>query len=260
MSNYALWGLFGPATWAWWLAALALLCARGPARLRGWTHGLLVAAAALFVGFAILPTGYWLTEALEQRFPPPRLASANIRHVVVLSGPERLPVSARTGRSELSDAAERVIEGAALARSLPDASLWIAGGITSHRSPMADVDWTAALWRRLGVAPGRIHIVRNTFNTCENAAGIAARRLRGQLLLVTSAIHMPRAVACFRSQGLSPIPYPVDYKNAAIEKLSDQFMPDLFRNMERTNTALHEWLGLVLYRLQGRTSELFPAP
>lgn len=260
MSNYTLWGLFGPATWAWWLAALALLCAAGPARLRGWSRGLLAAATALFVGLAVLPTGYWLAEVLEQRFPAPRLAGADIRHVVVLTGTERLPVSARTGRAEVSDAAERVIEGAALARSLPGASLWIVGGITSPRSPLADVDWTAALWRRLGVPARRIHIVRGTFNTCENAAGIAARRLQGQLLLVTSAMHMPRAVACFRAHGLAPLPYPVDYRNAAIRRAGDLFQPDLLGNMDRAGTALHEWLGLVLYRLQGRTTELFPAP
>ncbi len=260
MSNYTLWGLFGPATWAWWLAALALLCTIGPARRPTWSRGLLVAATALFVGLAILPVGYWLAEVLEQRFPVPKLAGANIRHVVVLAGTERLPVSARTGRAEVSDAAERVIEGAALARSLPDASLWIVGGVTSRRSPLSDVDWTAALWRRLGVPAQHIHIVRGTFDTCENAAGVAARRLQGELLLVTSAMHMPRAVACFRVHGLAPVPYPVDYRNAAIERTGDLFQPDLLGNMERTGDALHEWLGLAIYRLQGRTAELFPAP
>ena len=259
MSNYTLWGLFGPSTWPWWLAALALLCSTAP-RLRRWTSALLIAATALFVGFAVLPTGYWLAEALEQRFPPPKLSSAGVRHVIVLAGTERLAASARTGRAEVSDAAERVIEGAALARSLPNASLWIVGGVRDRRSPLADVDWTAALWRRLGVPAQRIHMVRDTFNTCENAAGIAVHRLPGRLLLVTTAMHMPRAMACFRSHGMNPVPYPVDYANAGIERTSDLFQPSLLRNMERTDAALHEWLGLLVYRLQGRTRALFPAP
>ena len=78
--------------------------------------------------------------------------------------------------------------------------------------------------------------------------------------IVTSAMHMPRAVACFRAHGLRPLPYPVDYRNAAIERAGDLFQPDLLGNMARADKALHEWLGLALYRLQGRTAELFPAP
>jgi len=30
--------------------------------------------------------------------------------------------------------------------------------------------------------------------------------------------------------------------------------------LRMTDRAVHEWLGLVLYRLQGRTGSLFPGP
>lgn len=259
MSNYTIWGLFGPATWPWWLTALAFLSllSRGPKRR--WPRIFAGSAVAAFVGLAVLPTGYWLAEPLESRFARPKLEASNVRHIVVLAGAERLAASARSGRPEVSGAAERIIEGAVIARSLPGAALWIVGGVRDRRSPLADVDWTAASWRRLGIAPRRIHIVRDTLDTCANAAGFAARRPAGQILLVTSALHMPRAMACFRQHGLAPVAFPVDYLNPRIDRPGDLVQPNLLANIERADAALHEWIGLLLYRLQGRTSDLLPA-
>lgn len=258
MSNYTLWGLFGPATWPWWLATLAFTAALGrrwrAARVAG---GLGVAA---FLILAVLPTGHWLAEPLEARFDRPPVGSIDAEHVIVLAGAERLAASARRNAPEVNDAAERIIEGAALARALPDATLWIVGGVRDRHSPLTDADWTAQSWQRLGVAPARIRVIRGTLNTCENAAGVAAERAKGSLVLVTSALHMPRAIACFRAHGLDPIAYPVDYLNPPIEAPRDLFRPGLLGNIERSDRALHEWLGLVVYRLRGRTRELFPAP
>lgn len=260
MSNYTIWGLFGPATWPWWLAFLAFLSLLSPGPKRRWPRILTGAAVAAFVALAVLPTGHWLAEPLESQFVRPKLDAFKIHHIVVLAGAERLAASARSGRPEVSGAAERIIEGAVIARSNPDAALWIVGGVRDERSPLADVDWTAASWRRLGIAPRRIHIVRDTLDTCANAAGFAASHPRGQVLLVTSALHMPRAMACFRRHGLAPAAYPVDYLNARIDRPGDLVQPNLLANMERADAALHEWIGLLLYRLQGRTRNFLPAP
>jgi uncharacterized SAM-binding protein YcdF (DUF218 family) len=259
VSNYTIWGLFGPATWPWWLATLALLSTFTP-RGRRWTRRLAGLAVAAFVTLALLPAGHWLAEPLERRFPAPDLRHGRVDHIIVLAGAERLAGSARRGEPEVSGAAERIIDGAALARTFPAAQLWIVGGVRDRRSPLTDADWTARTWRRLGVPPARTRIVRETLDTCANAAGVAAQRPRGSLLLVTSALHMPRAVACFRAHGLRPLPYPVDYLNPAVEGPLDALQPNLAANMERSDRAIHEWLGLLLYRLRGRIDEIFPRP
>ena len=258
MSNYTLWGLFGPATWPWWLATLALLTllTRSPR----WPRRLTGAAVAVFLLFAVLPTGYWLTEPLERRFPQPDLDGRRIAHIVVLAGAEQLAASARSGRGEVGEAAERIIEGAALARARPAAKLWIVGGVRDRRSPRADADWTALTWRRLGLSAQQIRTLDGTLNTCENARGIAARQLEGEVLLVTSAMHMPRAVACFRAAQVAATPYPVDYRNQTSGGITELFRPGLAANMIRTDAALHEWIGLAVYRATGRTAEFFPAP
>lgn len=209
--------------------------------------------------FAVLPTGFWLTEALEQRFPGPTRIDGPISHIVVLAGAERLAAAARTGRPQYGAGAERIIDAAVLARRFPRAELWILGGVRDPRSPAADIDWTATTWRELGIPASRIRKIDNTLDTCQNAAGFGAQHAVGTALLVTSAFHMPRSVACFRFHGVAAVPYPVDFQNEAIATWADYLSPNLLANMARTDTALHEWLGLAYYRLRGRTSELLPS-
>lgn len=258
MSNYTLWGLFGPATWPWWLAVLAWLSFYS--RFRRQAPRLVGLAVAAFVVLAILPTGYWLAEPLERRFPPPTELPRDVRHIVVLAGAEQLAASARSGRPEVGAAAERIIEGAALARARSDATLWIVGGVRHARSARADIDWTALTWQRLGVPAASIRRIDGTRDTCANARGVAARQLKGRILLVTSALHMPRAVACFRAARVAALPYPVDYLNEPRPSVFGPFGPSLAGRMLQADAALHEWIGLTWYRLRGRSEVLYPAP
>ena len=259
MSNYTIWGVFGPATWPWWLSAMTLACLLYGHRVQRWARRFAAGAVLVYLLFAVAPTGYWLAEALEQRFPPPALSDRDVRHIVVLAGAERLAASARSGRPEFNGAVERVMEGAYLARRYPGASLWIVGGVRDERSSRTDAQWTAAAWRDLGIAPARIRVVEGTFDTCENAAGLAARHPQGPILLVTSALHMPRAVGCFRASGVAATPYAVDYLNEPAGGFGDLLSPNLLFNLQRTDAALHEWIGLAVYRARGRIRDLLPA-
>ena len=78
-------------------------------------------------------------------------------------------------------------------------------------------------------------------------------------LLVTSAHHMPRAVGAFRRAGFEVEAYPVDWRTRGPEDLARPFRI-ASDGLKRTDTAVHEWVGLVIYWLSGRSSELFPAP
>ena len=78
-------------------------------------------------------------------------------------------------------------------------------------------------------------------------------------LLVTSAHHMPRAVGCFRRIGFDVVPYPVDWRSRGAVDLVVPFAT-VASGLARTDVAVKEWVGLVVYRLTGKTSELFPGP
>jgi uncharacterized SAM-binding protein YcdF (DUF218 family) len=259
VTNYTIWGLVGPATWPFWLftaGTIGILAL--PRRRIG--RNLLVAGVIGFVLFGLSPVGLWLIRPLETRFPLAAPDAATAQDIIVLSGAEHLRASADAHRLEVSEAAERIIEGAALARRLPEARLWIVGGVRAPGRPMTDSAWTAGTWRRLGIDPKRIVVVEGTHDTCENAAAVARRKLETRPLIVTSAFHMPRAVACFRKAGIEPATYPVDYRGWRAQSVGDLFSTNILGNLDRLDMALHEWVGLVWYRLGGRTEELYPGP
>ena len=70
---------------------------------------------------------------------------------------------------------------------------------------------------------------------------------------------MPRAIGVFRAAGFPVEAFPVDYRTRGAIDLLRPFSP-LSDGLRRTDTATREWVGLVIYRLAGRTNEFFPAP
>jgi uncharacterized SAM-binding protein YcdF (DUF218 family) len=70
---------------------------------------------------------------------------------------------------------------------------------------------------------------------------------------------MPRSVGLFQSEGFAVEAFPVDYRTrGAIDMLRP--FSTLGDGLRRTDTAVREWVGLLVYRVTGRTAELFPAP
>jgi len=136
------------------------------------------------------------------------------------------------------------------------------GGSGSLAAPAdRDADAAGPLLLALGVDAARLTLEADSRNTSENAVAAlaAAKPAPGETwLLVTSAFHMPRAVGCFRRAGWSVTAYPVDFRADPGE------WPSLFRTPARRFAELHlavrEAVGLVAYRLLGRTDALWPGP
>ena len=129
-----------------------------------------------------------------------------------------------------------------LAKRLPRAKLLLSAGGEEKR--------VAAAARDLGLPADGLILETRSANTFENAifaARILRPRPRQRWLLVTSAAHMPRAVGVFRKAGFEVAAWPV--QRAPGEPASDML-----------ESARHEWIGLAVYWLRGRTDELFPAP
>ena len=100
---------------------------------------------------------------------------------------------------------------------------------------------------------------RNTFENAVYTKALVKPRKGEDWLLITSAYHMPRAMGIFRALGMEPIAFPVDYRTYGD---SNDFRPPAdgtlaVRNFE---TAAREWVGLLVYRLTGKTDLLLPAP
>src|SRR5439155_25974290 len=77
--------------------------------------------------------------------------------------------------------------------------------------------------------------------------------------LVTSAFHMPRSMGIFRRAGFDVEAYPVDWRMGGRDDLFT-FTRIGGDGLARTEVAVREWIGLLAYRIMGRTGELLPGP
>ena len=135
------------------------------------------------------------------------------------------------------------------------------GDGTINPGPLSEAAATQDLLVQLGVAAERIELESVARNTYENAvlSYEAAKPKPGETwLLVTSAIHMPRAVGCFRRAGWTIVPYPVDYHTATTIATAPGLL--LADHLMLVNGAAKEWLGLAAYYVLGRSDALLPAP
>jgi uncharacterized SAM-binding protein YcdF (DUF218 family) len=224
---------------------------------------LAVAGVVLLAVAGLTPFGNALMLPLEQRFPPWDAARGAPDGIVVLGGAIEPETSAARGQAALNEAAERLTAVAALARRFPQARIVYSGGDASLLGNQPDeAQFALPLLESFGVAKQRIALERQSRNTHQNAAFTAALvkpKPGERWLLVTSAHHMPRAVGCFRRVGFQVEAYPVDWRTGGLQDLWRPFR-SASAGLARTDAAVREWIGLLVYWLIGRTSELFPGP
>ncbi len=224
---------------------------------------LMVVSLLLFAICGFSPLGSWLLFPLESRFPAWDAARGAPDGIVVLGGSIDADVSAARGVAVVRGAADRIVAAAALARQYPDARIVFTGGSSNLiENDPREADFAAEIFERLGVRRERLTIERRSRNTEENAEftkAIAAPKNGERWLLVTSAYHMPRSVGLFRKAGFAVEPYPVDWRVGSRADLL-QFSAVAIEGLQRTGLAVHEWIGLLAYRLTGKTSQLLPGP
>jgi uncharacterized SAM-binding protein YcdF (DUF218 family) len=224
---------------------------------------LLVASVLLIVVVGVLPVGVALTLPLENRFPHWDPANGAPSVIVVLGGVINPYISIARSQVALTEAAERVTTAVALARRYPAARIVFTGGNAAvFESGPSEANFVTRFWEDLGVSPDRIFLEKRSRNTAENAAftkQLIAPKQGEHWLLITSAMHMPRAMGVFRKAGLPVEAYPVDYQTTGPGELFS-ISSSLLGGIRMTDDAVHEWLGLLAYWMTGRIEHLFPAP
>ena len=219
-------------------------------------------ATIIFLIPTLLSLNNFLIWPLEERFSAPTELPENIRGIIVLAGAE-LPVTTSTrGQPSLNGAAERLTTFVALARRYPQAILIYAGGAGSlSRQNYKSNETARKLFIQLGLNTDRILFdskARNTIENALNSFNLIGQKIEGDWVLITSAYHMPRSVGIFRKIGWDVIPYPVDYHTSGQLRFDWKFA--IMYNFIQFSRGLHEWLGLGVYWITGKTSELFPKP
>lgn len=217
--------------------------------------GLLVLFLSLFT-----TTGPYLLQILENRFPRPS-PRAELSCIVVLGGAFENEVMAGRGGMEFNQAGDRFIETVRLATAYPAARILVSGGDGSFSGAYeGDARASEAFFAAFGVARQRLireEQSRTTFENAMNTKDLLAANGLENCALVTSAFHMPRSVALFQGLGIEVLPWPTDYRTSGKIRLGLDFtQPSL--NAQLTTTAAREWIGLLGYRLSGRTSTVLP--
>jgi uncharacterized SAM-binding protein YcdF (DUF218 family) len=206
---------------------------------------------------SVAPLGGYMLSFLEARFPVVEEQTA-VDGIVLLGGAIDAASYYEHRGSGYTSSIGRVVEAARLAKRNPSARLIVAGG-PELEPGHSEAAATRALLLELGVEPERIELEVHSRNTFENALFVQqiARPQPGQhWLLVTSAFHMPRAMGCFRAVGFPVTAFPVDYRYGALA--TPRF--DFFDGLSELKYAIHEYTGLVVYRLTGKMQEVFPGP
>lgn len=245
--------------------AIALLCGFGLClMLSRWRRagvGLLTAGIAALLIFGYSPLSNVLLLTLSERFPAWQHDGRDPDGIIVLGGAVDADTSIVRGIIETNASAERVIAALELARRFPKARIIYSGGagnlITGLR---AEAPVIGRLFEQFGISRERIVLETRSRTTDENARftrELVAPEPGERWLLVTSAYHMPRSVGVFRKAGFDVEPYPVDWRTAG---WIDTWMPfdKLSAGLARADTAAHEWVGLLVYRMTGRIDAFFP--
>jgi uncharacterized SAM-binding protein YcdF (DUF218 family) len=218
-------------------------------------------ALVVLVLAAYLPLGRALGHVLESRFPSWDPKGGAPDGIVVLGGAIDPLLSRAHGDVALNESAERVTAIAKLARAYPNARIiYSAGDGTLLEHGGAEADVLYPLLDSFGVQRTRVTLEDRSRNTAENAAfslEIAKPKPGERWLLVTSAQHMPRAIGCFRRVGFPVEAYPVDWQTGRRFSLWPSSAFSL--GLSRLDDSAHEWIGLIVYWLSGRTSTLLPS-
>ena len=239
------------------LAGLVLLAFRR--RLGPWLMAISIVGLA---AIAFLPIGLALAQVLENRFPAWDASRGAPDGIVVLGGAIDPDLTEARGDTVLTEAAERATVIGRLARAYPAARIiYTSGDASLLGDKPREADYLYPFLDTIGVARNRVLLENRARNTAENATfskALAQPKPGERWLLVTSAQHMPRAVGSFRRAGFKIEPYPVDWTTPP--RLRFVLLRDSGFGISMTDQAAHEWIGLIAYRLTGRTDALFPAP
>jgi len=225
----------------------------------------LFAAVALIILWLCSTTGFsdFLAQSLEWQYLP--AADTPSADAIVLLGGGTEPASAPRMSAEVNGAGDRVLQAARLYKEGKSPLILLSGGnITwldeGGSTPAADM---AEIMGLLGIPPEALLLEEESQNTYENA--LLAQELlseRGitRVLLVTSAMHMPRSVGVFEKQGFEVIPAPVDFsvtKKESAESKAGSFAAKLMdvipqaSSLSLTTNAVKEYIGMLVYKIQG---------
>jgi uncharacterized SAM-binding protein YcdF (DUF218 family) len=255
MYQVFVWYLLQPFTLMFLVSGVLLLSLWRRRQERRRRLVLLTAAFAVFTLMCLPAVAHLALGSLEWWYPVLHRRPADVEAIVVLSSGTRLPAEGGVPAELDEDALERCIKAAEMYHHGKRCLVLASGGKSDPSRPEpACADVMRDFLVQLGVGPADVLVENLSTTTYENATASAELlNDRGihKIMLVTSATHLPRAVGCFRKQGLDVVPCGCFYHMTYQPFAPARFLPTATAAQDNGRVA-HEWLGLAWYWVRGR--------
>jgi len=250
--------LLYPVSLTFWLVLFALLARKKP-KLK---LGLLIAAVLILVASGNRWTAFSLARSLEWKYPPQETTPH--ADVIVVLGGGTAPDFPPRQMVEVVGAGDRVLYAAKLYKEGAAPYLLLSGGrLDWEDQSSSPAEQMYDLFLFIDIPPEAMWLESESRNTYENAL-YAYELLQDKdidkIILVTSAMHMPRAVKLFEAQGFEVIPAPTDFTvtysdwRALFNGFS--FADILYlipgaSSISLTTNVLKEYIGILYYTMRG---------
>lgn len=201
-----------------------------------------------------------LLRSLEWQNTPTQLPQAEA--IAILGGATKSHFFPRPG-VDLGEEGDRLLYGAELYKQGLAPVIIVSGGRIAWRgSGSPESKDMAEILTQVGVPPDVIIQEPNSYNTHENAVNVKqilnSRGIKN-ILLVTSAMHMPRSLAIFKREKIAAFAAPTDFLASTNEfqEIQSSFEAQLLTvlpdsgSLQNFTRALKEYVGFIIYRLKG---------
>jgi uncharacterized SAM-binding protein YcdF (DUF218 family) len=153
-------------------------------------------------------------------------------------------------------AADRIMQAITLYREGKIQKILISGGSGKLiQNSVKESMVLKSLLEKTGIPSSDILTEDQSRNTYENALYssvlLTELNLTGEHILITSGLHMKRALACFKKQGINVIPFSVDQASGTQEYTPDKLFIPSIEAMDKWNRLFHEWVGYAAYYVMG---------
>lgn len=204
-----------------------------------------------------------LARSIEWKYPP--LASGTKADAIIVLGGGTEPNIPPRSMVEMNSAGDRVTYAFKLYKEGTAPAIILSGGNISflEESSFTPAENMAGMLEMLGI-PGEALILQGKSENTEQDAIYSCEIVKEKgfknVVLVTSAFHMPRSVALFESQGCKVIPAPADFSitEAGWQKLwhptPEEFVLNLipqYANLSSITKIMKEYIGMAYYQLSG---------
>jgi uncharacterized SAM-binding protein YcdF (DUF218 family) len=235
----------------WLVVASAVFLFRNQLRPARW---LAAASVVSLLVLGVTPAGYWMLQGLENRNSRPA-NPPKIDGILVLGGGNDTAVLLSRHVYGQDRAMARLVSAYALARQYPGAKVVFSGG----SGELSDQTFSESVAARdillaLGLSPSRLILEGKSRNTWENLSfskKLVQPKPGESWVLATSAFHMPRAMGIAKKVGWPMLPWPTDYRTT---RETRYHFGDVIGNLEMTDMAVREYIGLLSYRASGKSA------